>query len=43
MVESMAAAAAASQKRMMKADEAIPPPLKVYPVACPAHLMMMMV
>ena len=34
--------AAASQKRM-RADEAIPPPVKVSPVACPAHSMMMMV
>ena len=42
MVESMAVVAASSQKRM-KADKAIPPPLKVYPVACLTHSMMMMV
>ena len=37
MVESMAASSS------QKADEEIPPTLKVYPVACLAHSMMMMV
>ena len=37
MVESMAVSSA------QKADEEIPPPLRVYPVACLAHSMMMMV
>ena len=39
MVESTEAEA--MYQRRMKANEAIPPLLKVFPIACPAHSMMM--